>query len=527
MRVPGEVHRSPPDLDPSAAVGAVRPAGDGFTPGGIRVRRWVRSSATVVPALVAAGACIALGSLDRSAVAWAALLAVAILSTAALLRSFAYPHGLMATSRILAVLPALAGGAVVALAALAGAPEPGASVLPVAVALAAAAGVLVELVGARLLELRPLRVAVLGSPDFAAALKRELQSGSAEAVEVVGWLNLDDATGGPAPASQLGTIDSIRAAVMEHEIDLLVRGSIDAESTPVSSSTYDAIAQGCLGLPVRLIDGNQLYEQIFGHVSIGTIGANWFLYLLHPRFESTSPLVKRLFDLVGIAIASIFVLPLVAIAAVAVKLEDRGPVFYRQRRVGAGGREYEILKLRTMAVDAEADGAQWSAAGDPRVTRVGRLLRRSHIDEMPQVWNVLRGEMTLVGPRPERPEIISELERLLPHYERRLLVKPGVTGWAQVRCGYAGTEIGTAWKLSHDLFYLKHRSVLADALIVLETIAVAIRDSHRPLHAPQAEFLFGSGLESVESIERSIEWPEGDFPRGAQGGQPVPEISLA
>ena len=142
-----------------------------------------------------------------------------------------------------------------------------------------------------------------------------------------------------------------------------------------------------------------------------------------------------------------------------------------------------------MRDDAEAGGAQWSIAEDDRVTRVGRVLRRTHIDELPQVINVLRGEMTLVGPRPERPEMIAALERLFPHYKQRILVKPGVTGWAQVRCGYAGSDLGSAWKLCHDLFYLKHRSMLADTLIILETLAIAAKDAHRPLRAPQPEFL--------------------------------------
>jgi lipopolysaccharide/colanic/teichoic acid biosynthesis glycosyltransferase len=272
-----------------------------------------------------------------------------------------------------------------------------------------------------------------------------------------------------------------------------------------------------------MIDGNQFYEQLFGHVPLGTIGSDWFLYIMHPSFQGTPPATKRVFDLVGAGLASLFALPLIGLAALAIKLEDRGPVFYRQRRVGEGGREYEILKLRSMTADAEAGGAQWSSAGDTRITRVGRVLRRTHIDELPQLINVLRGEMTLVGPRPERPEMIAELERLFPHYKRRLLVKPGVTGWAQVRCGYAGSEVGTAWKLCHDLFYLKHRSVLADCLIVIETLAIAAKDAHRPMRAPQAEFLFGT-----DGVERTVS----DRPKQAgpitRPDQPelIPEISL-
>jgi lipopolysaccharide/colanic/teichoic acid biosynthesis glycosyltransferase len=125
------------------------------------------------------------------------------------------------------------------------------------------------------------------------------------------------------------------------------------------------------------------------------------------------------------------------------------------------------------------------------VTTVGRILRRSHVDEIPQLWNVLRGEMTLVGPRPERPEMVAELERRFPHYTRRHLVKPGIAGWAALRCGYAGSDIGTAWKLCHDLFYIKRRSMLADTLILAETGVEVFRDAHRALRAPAKRFLLG------------------------------------
>ncbi len=144
-----------------------------------------------------------------------------------------------------------------------------------------------------------------------------------------------------------------------------------------------------------------------------------------------------------------------------------------------------------MRTDAEADGPQWSAAQDERVTKVGRILRRTHIDELPQLWNVLRGDMTLVGPRPERPEMVAELERRFPHYTRRHLIQPGIAGWAALRCGYSGSDIGTAWKLCHDLFYIKRRSMLADVLILAETGVEVFRDAHRALRAPGDRFLLG------------------------------------
>jgi exopolysaccharide biosynthesis polyprenyl glycosylphosphotransferase len=412
---------------------------------------------------------------------------------------------------IVAILPPVAGGFVAGMLAISDAYGLAATSLLPATALALFAAVAIEVGGRRLLADNPLRVAVLGSPTFAAGLSREIEADSAQAVEVVGWLNPTAAAPvagspeaeGQADGSQIGTLDSIRAAITEHEIDLIVRGP-GLGGSRRSRRTYDAIAEGCVDLPVRMIDGNQFYEQLFGHVPLGTIGSDWFLYIMHPSFQGTPPATKRVFDLVGAGLASLFALPLIGLAALAIKLEDRGPVFYRQRRVGEGGREYEILKLRSMTADAEAGGAQWSSAGDTRITRVGRVLRRTHIDELPQLINVLRGEMTLVGPRPERPEMIAELERLFPHYKRRLLVKPGVTGWAQVRCGYGGSDIGSAWKLCHDLYYLKRRSVLFDLLIMLETLStVAVPE---PINRPDERFIVAARAGDelappVESLE--------------------------
>ena len=271
----------------------------------------------------------------------------------------------------------------------------------------------------------------------------------------------------------------------------------DGDGADPDPDPYALIADSCLDLPVRMIEANQLYEELLGHVPLGTTDSAWFRYIMHPRFRPTSPLWKRCFDLANATWMALVAVPVVGIAAVAIKLTDGGQVLYRQRRVGERGKEFEIMKLRTMVPDAEASGPQWSDAGDERVTRLGRFLRRTHIDELPQLWSVLRGDMTLVGPRPERPEICAELENRFPHYIRRHLVKPGITGWAQVRCGYAGSELGTAWKLCHDLFYIKRRSILADSLILVETAFQAGRDAHRALRAPRQRFIVGEASEQL------------------------------
>jgi lipopolysaccharide/colanic/teichoic acid biosynthesis glycosyltransferase len=490
---------------------AIAPGG-APVPGGIRLREQLRTARAVLPAVTAGSAVFLAAGLDLDAAIRAGAFALVVTVVARLLRDFPYPLRLVPATRMaVALLPVLA--ATTAIAAIRVGSGDGMLGEGVAAGLIAGSicSIAIELVGNRLLSARPLRIAVLGAADFVPAIRRELDAiGGRREVEVVGWLNL----GAHHPAQEdahAETLRRVRTAITQHGIDLLVRGPGNGSSRS-GRDVYNAIAAGCLDLPVRMIDGNQLYEQVFGHVPIGTIDSAWFLFLMHPSFEASSKTSKRALDLVVGLLASVVALPLVLIGALAVKLGDGGPVFYRQLRVGERGREFEILKLRTMSTDAQSRGARWSGAGDSRVTPVGRVLRRTHIDELPQLINVLRGDMTLVGPRPEQPQITAELERLFPHYTRRLLVKPGVTGWAQVRCGYAGSELGTAWKLCHDLFYLKHRSSLIDMLIMLETLAIAARDSHRPMRAPQPEFLFGG-----EGILDAA-------PAGA--GRAIPEIPL-
>ena len=166
--------------------------------------------------------------------------------------------------------------------------------------------------------------------------------------------------------------------------------------------------------------------------------------------------------------------PLMAATALAVRLDSPGPALYRQRRVGLNGRVFEVLKFRSMSVDAEAEGPQYARPDDRRATRVGRLIRKCHIDELPQIANVLRGDMSFIGPRPERPEFTAALARALPHYHCRHLIRPGITGWAQVHCQYAASVEEARVKLEYDLYYLRHRSAALNLLILAKTARVAL-----------------------------------------------------
>lgn len=192
--------------------------------------------------------------------------------------------------------------------------------------------------------------------------------------------------------------------------------------------------------------------------------------------RTAEAVIKRLLDLVGSLALAVALLILLPFLALAIWIDSPGPVFYRQQRVGWRGRPFTVLKFRSMAPDAEPDGeAQWAAKDDPRVTRVGRLLRRTRLDELPQALNVLRGEMSLVGPRPERPEFVERLQQVVPFYRVRLAVKPGLTGWAQINYGYGDSVESALTKLQYDLYYLKHQSFWFDLLILARTVHVVLR----------------------------------------------------
>jgi exopolysaccharide biosynthesis polyprenyl glycosylphosphotransferase len=347
---------------------------------------------------------------------------------------------------------------------------------------------------------RQIRVAMIGSPGLAIGMAYELHSAKIRSYEVIGWLAPTPPTAQPGQGPcWLGSFEDVREIVEEYSIELLVHstGRVDGEPQLSRLDLFEHVAAECLDLPVRMIEAGQLYEELLGHVPLGQSNAAWFQYLLHPRYRGGAPISKRIFDLVvGLAMFTLL-LPVLGVFAALVKLTDGGPIFYRQRRVGEGGREFEMIKLRSMSVASEEDGAaKWAEQEDDRVTSVGAVMRRLHIDEMPQLWNVLRGDMTIVGPRPERRALINQLELQLPYYDRRHLVKPGLAGWAQACCGYGGSEQGSSWKLCHDLYYLKHRSVYFDFLILLENVRVSFAGVQFGLDAPQEQFILGGTTQS-------------------------------
>ena len=223
-------------------------------------------------------------------------------------------------------------------------------------------------------------------------------------------------------------------------------------------------------------DFSSFMERETGKVELRSLDPSWLIFSdgfsAQHRIERV---IKRIFDICASALLLAFALPVAALTAIAVHLEDRGPIFYRQERVGLHGRTFMLLKFRSMSVNAESDGiARWAAAGDQRITRIGAIIRKTRIDEIPQALNVLKGEMSFVGPRPERPAIVADLSKNIPFYDYRHMVKPGITGWAQISYPYGASIEDAYQKLKFDLYYIKNYSLILDFLTLIQTVRVVL-----------------------------------------------------
>jgi sugar transferase (PEP-CTERM system associated) len=226
---------------------------------------------------------------------------------------------------------------------------------------------------------------------------------------------------------------------------------------------------------VRVYDLSAFFEHMLGQIRLDSLRAGWLIFSEGFRQGTIRTIVKRVFDVVCASTLLLLSSPVMLLTTLLIALESGFPILYRQERVGMRGRTFNVIKFRSMRTDAESDGKpRWAKAGDERVTRVGRVIRKLRIDELPQLFSVLVGDMSLVGPRPERPYFVDQLAEEIPYYAVRHSVKPGVTGWAQVRHHYTGSIEGAAEKLQYDLYYVKNHSLVLDMMILLETVGVVL-----------------------------------------------------
>jgi sugar transferase (PEP-CTERM system associated) len=236
----------------------------------------------------------------------------------------------------------------------------------------------------------------------------------------------------------------------------------------------DKLLQLSLTGRVTIEEGAAFYERITGRVSLSMIRPSWLIFTGPGRQRKFASLMRTTVHRSAALIGAILSLPIFILTAILIKLESRGPIFYKQERVGKNGRTFVLTKFRSMRVDAEKDGPVWASKGDDRTTRVGRVIRKIRVDEIPQFWNILKGEMNFVGPRPERPHFVSQLAREIPYYEQRHMIAPGLTGWAQIKYPYGASIEDARQKLQYDLFYIKNHGVVFDALILFETVKIIL-----------------------------------------------------
>ena len=313
------------------------------------------------------------------------------------------------------------------------------------------------------------RVLVLGAGPRAArlcSLGERPESGFA----IVGYVDMGEGPPVVEHSIQRGAIEDLSRYVAEVGASEVV---LALEERRNALPLKDLLRVKTAGVHVN--DFSSFMERETGRVDLDTLNPSWLIF--SDGFSSgraMSSVAKRLFDIAASGLLLLLTFPLIALFALLVKLDSRGPAFFRQRRVGLYGQPFTLLKLRSMRIDAEARGAQWASEGDPRITRVGRFIRKVRIDELPQVWTVLSGRMSFVGPRPEVPAFVDDLEDRLPYYAERHMVKPGITGWAQINYPYGASIEDSRRKLEYDLYYAKNYTPFLDLLILLQTLRVVL-----------------------------------------------------
>jgi sugar transferase (PEP-CTERM system associated) len=317
------------------------------------------------------------------------------------------------------------------------------------------------------------RLLLIGTTPAAIALAQEIYERRVElGVQIVGFVDPDPARVGQPLFNPgiIGTIDDIPGIVCDRRVDRVVVSLADARGR----LPMDKLLEIKLG-GVTFDHLATVYEKYTGKIAVENLRPSWLIFSEGFRKSRFLLATKRAVDIVVAGLGLLLALPVMAAVAVAVKLTSPGPVFYAQRRVGQGGRVFTIHKFRSMRQDAEAGtGAVWAQKDDARVTPIGRFLRRSRLDEIPQLWNALVGDMSVVGPRPERPEFVEDLTRQIPFYGQRHVVKPGITGWAQVRYTYGASVEDALQKVQFDLYYIKNLSLALDLFIILKTVKTVV-----------------------------------------------------
>ena len=316
------------------------------------------------------------------------------------------------------------------------------------------------------------RILIVGSGDLAVEVAREVLNRPDAGYRIVGFVGTNSDLLGKSLINPrvIGLTEELDDVVSREGIDRIVV----AMSERRGQLPTDKLLQLSLAGRVSIEEGASFNERLTGRVALNMIRPSWLIFTGRGRKAKIPTLLRTAGHRLAALIGAILSLPIIVLTAVLIKLESRGPVFYKQERVGKNGRIFVLTKFRSMRVDAEQDGPVWATKHDHRMTRVGRVIRKIRVDEIPQFWNILRGEMAFVGPRPERPHFVAQLAEQVPYYEQRRLIAPGLTGWAQIKYPYGSSIEDARHKLEYDLFYVKNHTLLFDMIILFETFKIIL-----------------------------------------------------
>jgi sugar transferase (PEP-CTERM system associated) len=312
------------------------------------------------------------------------------------------------------------------------------------------------------------RILIVGSGESAIEIAREVLERPDAGYRVIGFVASTPELVGKSILNPrvVGLTSDLTEIVKREGVDRIIvamgerRGQFPTEQLLDLSLSGDVAIEECASF----------YERLTGRVHLDMLRPSWLIFSSRGRQARLSALARTLLHRGVALVGAILSLPIAILTAILIKLESPGPVLYSQERVGKNGRPFTLLKFRSMRADAEKDGPVWARSNDDRVTRVGRIIRKIRVDEIPQFWNILKGEMNFVGPRPERPHFVAQLAEEIPYYEQRHLVPPGLTGWAQIKYPYGSSVEDARQKLQYDLYYIKNQNLMLDAVILFETI---------------------------------------------------------
>jgi len=316
------------------------------------------------------------------------------------------------------------------------------------------------------------KILIVGSGTFAVEVAREMLERPDAGYRIAGFVGSDPELLGKSLINPrvIGLTSELEEVVRREGIDRI----IVAMGERRGQLPTNELLQLSLAGTVNIEEGASFYERVTGRVSLNMIRPSWLIFSSRGRQARIAGITRNIVHRIVALVGALFSLPITFVTAILIKLDSRGPILYKQERVGKNGGAFTVMKFRSMRTDAEKAGPVWASEDDDRTTRVGKIIRKLRIDEIPQFWNILRGDMDFVGPRPERPHFVSQLAQEIPYYEQRHLIAPGLTGWAQIKYPYGASIEDARQKLQYDLYYIKNQSLMLDAIILFETIKIIL-----------------------------------------------------